>query len=71
MVSKAALEQAELLAAIKKRGDEQVHKELNAEKRRGLFMLMFALIWVIIKTVFSLGKIILDEVNKNNFGRYE
>ncbi|MBR1399115.1 MAG: hypothetical protein IJ564_02940 [Alphaproteobacteria bacterium] len=64
MVSKSALEQAELMAEIERRGNEQVRKEQNAEVRRGLFMLLFAMIWGTIKLVFKFGKFAIDEADK-------
>lgn len=56
MVSKSALEQAELMAEIERRGNEQVRKEQNAEVRRGLFMLLFTLIVGFFKLVFAMSE---------------
>ena len=60
MVSKSALERAELQAEIKRRGGEQMRKEENAAARRGLFMLLFALIWGAMKLIFNIGKSIIN-----------
>ena len=52
-----------MIASGKRMEYEQKRKEQNAEARRGLFMLLLALIWGVIKLIFSL----INEAS-NKFG---
>ena len=56
MVSKSALEQAEMLATADRLAENQAKKEQSAEVRRGFFMLLFAIVWGIIKLIFDVYK---------------
>lgn len=66
MVSKSALEQAERLSAQRMGEYEQKQKAQNAEVRRGLFLLLLALVWGIIKIIFHIVKSIVESSNKYN-----
>ena len=62
MVSKSALEQAEMMAEANKSAKQQQ----NATARRGLFMLLLAIIWGILKFIF---KIIFAFAKKSSEGK--
>lgn len=60
MVSKSALEQAELKAKGERITAMEERQQQNAEVRHGLFMILFAVIWGAIKLVFNLLKFFIE-----------
>ena len=66
MVSKSALEQAEMLATADRLAENQAKKEQSAEERRGFFMLLFAIVWGIIKFFLKIIFAILKKSSSGN-----